>query len=108
MSQPLGNFAKYIGTWYEHYVLPVIPVRATLKIKMDGSTVDPTQLGKVPGQRHRGEWSGFRDRHLNWFVDEAANDVDGVDFLGDGQETLTDGWHKTGAVLEWPNGDLLE
>ncbi len=61
MSQPLGNFAKYIGTWYEHYVLPVIPVRATLKIKMDGSTVDPTQLGKVPGQRHRGEWSGFRD-----------------------------------------------
>ena len=54
------NFKKWEGTPFGPHILPIIPVGAKLK---EGCTIDPGQLGKVPGNWLRDEkvWTGFHE-----------------------------------------------
>jgi hypothetical protein len=65
---PLGDFTRFIGTSYEPWILPVLPVGATLKLHEDGTTIDPANCGKIPGKfiRSAGGWVGFAGWQTHW------------------------------------------
>jgi len=52
------NFLKYVDTRLQRYVLPIIPVGATIKA---ASSLTSAHLGKIPGvmSGQNGEWVGF-------------------------------------------------
>jgi hypothetical protein len=52
------DFKKYIGTPFQEYILPIIPVSAKLS---PNSGISPQMLGKIPGRYHLLEhhWVGF-------------------------------------------------
>jgi len=55
-----SKFVKYAGTPFQQYILPIIPVGATLSPQ---SKISPDQLGKIPGRYNcdQGNWVGFKD-----------------------------------------------
>jgi hypothetical protein len=56
----MSSFLKFIGTPFEAFILPVIPAGAKL---MEGSTLSPYTLGRVPGKwlSNIGAWTGFSE-----------------------------------------------
>jgi hypothetical protein len=68
MTTSPPDFTRYIGTSYERFILPVLPFGAVLKMRMDGTTLDPSNCGKIPGKllahgngRGQPAWIGFQD-----------------------------------------------
>jgi hypothetical protein len=58
-DHPFSNFEKYIGTPFAKYLLPIIPVTATMS---SASKISTDQLGKIPGRMNADRtWIGFRD-----------------------------------------------
>lgn len=54
----MTSFQSYRGTPYQRWLLPIIPVGATLSEK---SRITPENIGKIPGLRWPSGWSGFAD-----------------------------------------------
>jgi putative DNA primase/helicase len=56
-DHPHSNFVKYIGTDFQPFILPIIPVDAQLS---DKSKLKPELLGKIPGlyNRQTKKWAG--------------------------------------------------
>ena len=44
------DFTSYIGTCFEHWILPVLPCAARLEVRENGTTIDPANCGKIPGK----------------------------------------------------------
>jgi hypothetical protein len=56
-TEPIaGEFAKFAGTEFAKYVIPIVPVGAKLT---EFSTLTPDRLGKIPGIRYKEGWGGF-------------------------------------------------
>lgn len=59
-DHPLGPtvFRKFVGTPYQGYILPIIPVGASLS---PNSKLTPDHLGKIPGRYNaqEGHWAGW-------------------------------------------------
>jgi P4 family phage/plasmid primase-like protien len=58
MSHPKSDFLKFIGSFFEPFILPIIPAGAKLG---EESALASEQLGKIPGRFAWGpkEWYGF-------------------------------------------------
>jgi D5 N terminal like len=72
MTNPPSDFLKFVGTPFERYILPIIPVGAKLKAV---SKISQGQLGKIPGRWLPDErvWVGFTDWSRNYVYAGASS-----------------------------------
>ncbi len=65
MTIDKSDFLKFIGTPFEHYILPIIPAGATLAPE---SSLTADHLGKIPGKFAHGPryWFGFMGWQSYW------------------------------------------
>ena len=52
------DFTSYIGTCFEHWILPVLPCAARLEVRENGTTIDPANRGakyleSIGGQQYK-------------------------------------------------------
>jgi hypothetical protein len=70
MVKPLGDFTRFIETYYEGHILPILPVGAKLLPRDDGTTLDASNKGKIPRQIFVERRWVERVRQLAIFLDQ--------------------------------------
>jgi phage/plasmid-associated DNA primase len=62
MAHPFSDFEKYIGTPVEPFIIPIIPAKnadGTPTTLRPSSSLEPENLGKIPGLWYDDGWTGF-------------------------------------------------